>query len=145
MPNLKKTSFTHLTVNEFTNQIFRKNKSYFFRLGISVSISFSVLIFTLISQPFLYVVSNIPDNNSHRSVLLIKLLDNKLLILLLISTALLLDSIIRNSVCIPAKLPCRRVEVGYEITKKGRSIEAGFIHHYGYFWQVMIIPLKALF
>jgi hypothetical protein len=28
--------------------------------------------------------------------------------------ALLLDSIIRNSVCTPAKLPCRRVEVGYE-------------------------------
>jgi hypothetical protein len=35
---------------------------------------------------------------------------------MLISTALLLDSIIRNSVCTPAKLPCRRVEVGYEIT-----------------------------
>jgi hypothetical protein len=34
---------------------------------------------------------------------------------MLISTALLLDSIIRNSVCSPAKLPCRRVEVGYEI------------------------------
>jgi hypothetical protein len=34
---------------------------------------------------------------------------------MLISTALLLDSIIRNSVCTPAKLPCRRVEVGYEI------------------------------
>jgi hypothetical protein len=33
---------------------------------------------------------------------------------MLISTALLLDSIIRNSVCTPAKLPCRRVEVGYE-------------------------------
>jgi hypothetical protein len=32
-----------------------------------------------------------------------------------ISTALLVDSIIRNSVCTPAKLPCRRVEVGYEI------------------------------
>jgi hypothetical protein len=30
------------------------------------------------------------------------------------STALLLDSNIRNSVCTPAKLPCRRVEVGYE-------------------------------
>jgi hypothetical protein len=28
---------------------------------------------------------------------------------MLISTALLLDSIIRNSVCTPAKLPCRRV------------------------------------
>jgi predicted NACHT family NTPase len=34
---------------------------------------------------------------------------------MLISTALLLDRIIRNSVCTPAKLPCRRVEVGYEI------------------------------
>jgi hypothetical protein len=34
---------------------------------------------------------------------------------MLISTALSLDSIIRNSVCTPAKLPCRRVEVGYEI------------------------------
>jgi hypothetical protein len=33
---------------------------------------------------------------------------------MLISTALLLDSIIRNNVCTPAKLPCRRVEVGYE-------------------------------
>jgi hypothetical protein len=33
---------------------------------------------------------------------------------MLISTALLLDSIIRNSVCTPAKLPYRRVEVGYE-------------------------------
>jgi hypothetical protein len=29
-----------------------------------------------------------------------------------ISTALLLDSIIRNSVCTPAKLPCRRVVEG---------------------------------
>jgi hypothetical protein len=28
---------------------------------------------------------------------------------MLISTALLLDSNIRNSVCTPAKLPCRRV------------------------------------
>jgi hypothetical protein len=34
---------------------------------------------------------------------------------MLISTALLLDSIIRNNVCTPAKLPCRRVDVGYEI------------------------------
>jgi hypothetical protein len=33
---------------------------------------------------------------------------------MLISTALLLDNIIRNSVCTPAKLPCRRVEVGYK-------------------------------
>jgi hypothetical protein len=30
------------------------------------------------------------------------------------STALLLDSNIRNSVCTPAKLPCRRVEMGYD-------------------------------
>jgi hypothetical protein len=27
------------------------------------------------------------------------------------------DSNIRNSVCTPAKLPCRRVEVGYNIFK----------------------------
>jgi hypothetical protein len=33
-------------------------------------------------------------------------------VIMLISTALLLDSNIRNSVCTPAKLPCRRVEVG---------------------------------
>jgi hypothetical protein len=39
---------------------------------------------------------------------------------MLISTALLLDSIIRNSVCTPAKLPCRRVEVGYENYNKLR-------------------------
>jgi hypothetical protein len=31
------------------------------------------------------------------------------------STALLLDSIIRNSVCTPAKLPCRRLVEGYEL------------------------------
>jgi hypothetical protein len=30
-------------------------------------------------------------------------------VVMFISTALLLDSIIRNSVCTPAKLPCRRV------------------------------------
>jgi hypothetical protein len=34
-------------------------------------------------------------------------------VIMLISTALLLDSNIRNSVCAPAKFPCRRVEVGY--------------------------------
>jgi hypothetical protein len=33
----------------------------------------------------------------------------------MISTALLLDSNIRNSVCTPAKLPCRRVVEGYYI------------------------------
>jgi hypothetical protein len=37
---------------------------------------------------------------------------------MLISTALLLDSIIRNSVCTPAKLACRRVEVRYEKVSK---------------------------
>jgi hypothetical protein len=41
---------------------------------------------------------------------------------MLISTALLLDSIIRNSVCTPAKLPCRRVEVGYENNNKYLNI-----------------------
>jgi hypothetical protein len=35
-------------------------------------------------------------------------------VIMLIGTALLLDSNIRNSVCTPPKLPCRRVEVGYE-------------------------------
>jgi hypothetical protein len=34
---------------------------------------------------------------------------------MLISTALLLNSNIRNSVCTPAKLPCRRVEVGCDM------------------------------
>jgi hypothetical protein len=34
------------------------------------------------------------------------------IVLAIISTALLLDSIIRNSVCTPAKLPCRRVVEG---------------------------------
>jgi hypothetical protein len=33
-------------------------------------------------------------------------------VIMLISTALLLDSNIRNSVCTPAKLPCRRVAEG---------------------------------
>jgi hypothetical protein len=43
---------------------------------------------------------------------------------MLISTALLLDSIIRNSVCTPAKLPCRRVEVGYKrfISQQSKTI-----------------------
>jgi hypothetical protein len=36
-------------------------------------------------------------------------------VIMLISTALLLDSIIRNSVCTPVKLPCRRVVEGYSI------------------------------
>jgi predicted nucleotidyltransferase len=34
---------------------------------------------------------------------------------MLISTALLLDSNIRNSVCTPAQLPCRRVVEGDKI------------------------------
>jgi hypothetical protein len=42
---------------------------------------------------------------------------------MLISTALLLDSNIRNSVCTPAKLPCRRVEVGYDIYKQYKYIQ----------------------
>jgi hypothetical protein len=46
---------------------------------------------------------------------------------MLISTALLLDSIIRNSVYTPAKLPCRRVEVGYEKLIGGIEALACFI------------------
>jgi hypothetical protein len=46
--------------------------------------------------------------------------------MMLISTALLLDSNIRNSVCTPAKLPCRRVEVGYEKSLK----TSFFIYNY---------------
>jgi hypothetical protein len=38
-------------------------------------------------------------------------------LIMLISTAL--DSIIRNSVCTPAKLQCRRVEVGHDIIITG--------------------------
>jgi hypothetical protein len=45
---------------------------------------------------------------------------------MLISTALLLDSIIRNSVCTPAKLPCRRVEVGYE-KKSNNNLNKGIL------------------
>jgi hypothetical protein len=41
--------------------------------------------------------------------------------IMLISTALLLDSNIRNSVCTPAKLLCRRVVEGNNKTKKGRK------------------------
>jgi hypothetical protein len=46
---------------------------------------------------------------------------------MLISTALLLDSIIRNSVCTPAKLPCRRVEVGYEKTSRREILLLGSV------------------
>jgi hypothetical protein len=52
---------------------------------------------------------------------------------MLISTALLLDSNIRNSVCTPAKLPCRRVEVGYE---KNLLLREPPLH------QIVIIILK---
>jgi hypothetical protein len=38
-----------------------------------------------------------------------------MLVIMLISTALLLDSNIRNSVCTPAKLPSRRVVEGNNI------------------------------
>jgi hypothetical protein len=48
---------------------------------------------------------------------------------MLISTALLLDSIIRNSVCTPAKLPCRRVEVGYENNNIFRALIFNRGHH----------------
>jgi hypothetical protein len=37
-------------------------------------------------------------------------------VIMLISTALLLDSNIRNSVCTPEKLPCRRVVEGNNYT-----------------------------
>jgi hypothetical protein len=47
---------------------------------------------------------------------------------MLISTALLLDSNIRNSVCTPAKLPCRRMEVGYEQNIQYKSNQPTFDH-----------------
>jgi hypothetical protein len=40
---------------------------------------------------------------------------------MLISTALLLDSNIRNSVCTPAKLPCRRVVEGSDIKQQKQA------------------------
>jgi hypothetical protein len=40
---------------------------------------------------------------------------------MLISTALLLDSNIGNSICTPAKLPCRRVEVKQKAKKKHKK------------------------
>jgi hypothetical protein len=45
---------------------------------------------------------------------------------MLISTALLLDSNIRNSVCTPAKLPCRRVEVGVRFGSGTRGSRVRF-------------------
>jgi hypothetical protein len=50
-------------------------------------------------------------------------------VIMLINTALLLDSIIRNSVCSAAKLPCRRVEVGYE------SLFNEFVCKLVFFWH----------
>jgi hypothetical protein len=44
---------------------------------------------------------------------------------MLISTALLLDSNIRNSVCTPAKLPCRRVAEGEVKKKKIKKKKSG--------------------
>jgi hypothetical protein len=49
---------------------------------------------------------------------------------MLISTALLLDSNIRNSVCTPAKLPCRRVEVGYIIINVILFFDIEFFKHF---------------
>jgi hypothetical protein len=49
---------------------------------------------------------------------------------MLISTTLLLDSNIRNSVCTPAKLPCRRVEVGYDTERK--KVNISFLNHHGF-------------
>jgi hypothetical protein len=54
---------------------------------------------------------------------------------MLISTALLLDSIIRNSVCTPAKLPCRRVEVGYE----------NYFYNYSAFLTIIINHVTVTF
>jgi hypothetical protein len=48
----------------------------------------------------------VPTDNNNNNSSLCKIKINKIY--------LLLDSIIRNSVCTPAKFPCRRVEVGYE-------------------------------
>jgi hypothetical protein len=54
---------------------------------------------------------------------------------MLISTAVLLDSIIRNSVCTPAKLPCRRVEVGYEEIKNIKNLN--LLHSLGLVYKSM--------
>jgi hypothetical protein len=77
--------------------------------------------------------------NDHTSYIQRAFVKNKLLVLLgkfLLqhrnynnSTALLLDSNIRNSVCTSAKLPCRRVEVGYEaLITAGRIKSFSFRH-----------------
>jgi hypothetical protein len=60
---------------------------------------------------------------------------------MLISTALLLDSIIRNSVCTPAKLPCRRVEVGYEISSL-KKIKNQALHYYLIVLSVIVYVLR---
>jgi hypothetical protein len=46
---------------------------------------------------------------------------------MLISTALLLDSNIRNSVCTPAKLPCRQVVEDSDNNKNSQWNEATFM------------------
>jgi hypothetical protein len=65
---------------------------------------------------------------------------------MLISTALLLDSNIRNSVCTPAKLPCRRVEVGYE-QKKGYILSRDSevtLSHWSRSIELVVMPLTDL-
>jgi hypothetical protein len=60
---------------------------------------------------------------------------------MLISTALLLDSNIRNSVCTPAKLPCRRVEVGYvnlEVSLDWKRREVVLSRGYGHIQQSIV-------
>jgi hypothetical protein len=52
---------------------------------------------------------------------------------MLISTALLLDSNIRNSVCTPAKLLCRRVVEGKNATLMEITNFLRFMYEYVYF------------
>jgi hypothetical protein len=54
-------------------------------------------------------------------------------VIMLISTALLLDSNIRNSVCTPSKLPCRRVVEGKNATLMEITNFLRFIYEYVYF------------
>jgi hypothetical protein len=62
---------------------------------------------------------------------------------MLISIAPLLDSIIRNSVCTPAKLPCRRVEVGYEIVKLNLALTV-FLFWFSSFVNCISLFLKTI-
>jgi hypothetical protein len=55
------------------------------------------------------------------------------------STALLLDSNIRNSVCTPAKLPCRRVEVEYE-----KNLVSGFFFCPGVYMFIFVWSNKMI-